>query len=194
MNPMSTRLTPAGNGCNPERERGTRACREQGSPSGNHCMLTGVRTRCGWVNAKCVKPRPMEFDVDRNAAVVEALRHVGPQNSRVSGWRKRGINVAIVSIPATCAASHGEDNDQTGHPATSYLINRVNTGSPKRTCLTCSAWRRSRHISQTPRVTPRTAATADGYERNAQATDARNSAIRVKDGMFTRQKLKTEAR
>ena len=80
----------------------------------------------------------------RDAAVVDA-------SFRVTGGAPHLARLNLIARPAL----RRRDNDRTGHLTTSHLIDRVNTGSPKR-ALRRPAWRRSRHISQTPGVMPGT--------------------------------------
>jgi len=80
-----------------------------------------------------------------------------------------------------------EDKDRTEHLTASYLLDRVNTGSPKRAALNGPAWRRSRHNSQTPGVMPGTTAVARTImAETSRATGLGMPADRVKGGAFAR--------
>jgi hypothetical protein len=76
-----------------------------------------------------------------------------------------------------------EDKDRTEHLTASHLLDRVNTGSPKRAALNGPAWRRSRHNSQMPGTA---AATRTIMAETIRATGLGTPADRVKGGAFAR--------
>jgi hypothetical protein len=57
------------------------------------------------------------------------------------------LSSASGPVNAACPSSRGLKG-RTRRLSASYLHNRVNTGSPKRTVISWSAWRQSRHSSQ----------------------------------------------
>ena len=72
---------------------------------------------------------------------------------------------------------------RTGHLTAPHLLHRVNTGSPERAALHSPAWRRSRHSSRRPGVTPGTAAgSRTDVAETDRATGRGTPAIRVKGG------------
>lgn len=87
----------------------------------------------------------------------------------------------------TRLALRRRDNGRKGHLNTSFLIDRVNTGSSKRVSLRHSVWRQSRHISQTPGVMSGIAIKRwTGMSETGRATDWGISAARVKGGASAR--------
>jgi hypothetical protein len=191
---MPTRLTLTGNSCN------------RGNPAGDHSM-SGVRRGAvqagtvGWispshlqktlprqgktcmVNARLREPQTSGLEEGGRATTVAALSDA---NATKLGSVATTSTESIGTMPPAVSPNpHQGNTGRTGHLTTSHLMKCVNTGSPKRAVLNRPAWRRSRHISQTPRVMPWTAATmrTDVTEID-RATDRGKSIIRVKGGAF----------
>lgn len=66
--------------------------------------------------------------------------------------------ILLASDPTYATRPSQRGYGRTGHLTMSYLLNRVNTGSPKRAGFTSPAWRRSDRSSPMPGVMPGTAA------------------------------------
>lgn len=191
---MPTRLTLTGNSCN------------RGNSAGDHSM-SGVRL--GAVNVGTVRwmssPLLRKTSPSQGKACMVNARLRESQTSRLEeGGRAPTVaalsdanatklgSVAMTSTdfigtmpPAVSLSPRRGNKGRTGHLTTPHLMNCVTTGSPKRAVLHRPAWRRSRHISQTPRVMPWTATTkwTDMAETD-RATGWGTPAIRVKGGAF----------
>jgi hypothetical protein len=75
---------------------------------------------------------------------------------------------------------------RTGHLTASHLLPSVTTGSPKRAALNGPAWRRSRHSTLRPGVTPGTAGHGrTGMGETDRATGRGSPSPRGKDGAST---------
>lgn len=100
---------------------------------------------------------------------------------RVTGGTTHWPYLTLMTRPTFCR----KDNDRTGHLTTSDLTECVNTGSPKRVSLRYPVWRRSRHISQMPRVMSGTATYGwTGMGETNRATGWGIPSARVKGGAF----------
>jgi hypothetical protein len=167
---MPTRLTPAGDGCNPERVRGTRACREKTPRDRNRRRSARGQGKERMVKAKLPEPQTRGLLRTLGAATVDAPY-------RVTGDRPQIGRL----IPATRPTLRRKVNGRTRHLTAPHLSNRVITGRPKRACLTRPVWSQTCRSSQTPGVTPWTAApkrTVMG--ETDRATGRGNPADRVK--------------
>lgn len=191
---MPTRLTLAGNSCN------------RGNPAGDHSM-SGVRlgaVQAGtvrWiippllrktlpcqgkactVNARLRESQTSRLEKGGRTATVVVLSDVKAKKPGSLATAHTDIDGTM--HPAASLSPHRGSKGRTGHLTTPHLMKRVNTGSPTRAALSRPAWRRSHHISQTPRVMPWTAAKmrTDVAETN-RATGRGTPAIRVKGGAF----------
>ena len=98
-----------------------------------------------------------------------------------------GSAIMIVSRLHPNRATHplSEGYGRTGHLSAPHLLYRVTTGSPKRAALHGPAWRRSRHSSQRPGITPGTAAEMRTVmAETCRATGTGTPSGRVKGGAF----------
>lgn len=143
---MPTRLTLARNGCNRETGGGQQHVGKRRHPGRNHCGLSGRQGKTCMVNAELREAQIKELYSGHDAAMVDA-------SCRAKGRVPHETYLNLVAR----STSRREANNRTGHLTTSFLTDRVNTGSPKRVPLRYPVGRRSRHISQTPRVMPGTA-------------------------------------
>jgi hypothetical protein len=102
---------------------------------------------------------------------------------RATGEVRRTSRLILTARPTL----RRRDNSRTGHLNTSHLIDRVNTGSPKRVPLRYPVRRQSRHISQMLGVMPGTVIHGwTGMSETGWATGRGISAARVKGGATAR--------
>ena len=169
---MPTRLTLARDGCDRETGRGQQHVGTRRHPGRNHCMLSGRQGKTCMVNAKLRETQIRDFIPGHDAAMVDA-------SCCAKGGAPQKAHLNLVAQPTSRRGA----NDRTGHLTTSHLIDRVNTGSPKRAPLRCPVGRRSCHISQTPGVMPGTAIHGwTGMGETGRATGWGIPSARVKGG------------
>lgn len=176
MNLMSNQLTSASNGCNRETGGGQQHAGNKASPGWNHRKLAGSQDKTCKVNAGLRETQTGVLALENDASMVDA-------SFRATGEPKPTSRLNLTARPTL----RRRDNSRTGHLTTSYLVDHVNTGSPKRVSLRYPVWRQSRHISQTSGVMPGTAIHGwTGMSETNRVTGRGISAARVKGGATAR--------
>jgi hypothetical protein len=137
------------------------------------------------VKARLPEPQTLGFESRSDTQMVNVS--FGAGDRRIPSAGLNGSAIMIVSRLHPNHATHplSEGYGRTGHLNAPHLLYRVTTGSPKRAALHGPAWRRSRHSSQKPGVTPGTA--AEGRTTMAEtyrAIGTGTPSVRVKGGAF----------
>jgi len=137
------------------------------------------------VKAGLPEPQTLGFESGSDTRMVNVSFGAGGRPNQSVGLN--GSAIMIVSRLHPNHATHplSEGYGRTGHLTAPHLLYRVTTGSPKRAALHGPAWRRSRHSSQRPGVTPGTAAgRRTDMAETCRVTGTGTPSGRVKGGAF----------
>lgn len=165
----------------PRKGQGTIACQEKAPPDQNRRRPAGGQGKACMVNATLREAQIRSLFCGHDASTVVASC-CGYRDTAQNPGKEDG-NTGWPSSSGPTVQPASRENDRKGHLTTPNLIGCVNTGSPKRACLTRPARRRSRHTSQMLGVTPETAPPkGTDMAETDRATGRGTPAIRVKDG------------
>jgi len=150
------RLTLASNGCNRGNPAGDHSMSGKGWEHRNRHALTSQSKAC-MVNAKLREPQSRDLTKVMTQDGRRVIWHAFVQCCRMKET-DHPYGTRVGQTQPCHPAPIGGIKARTGHLTMPHLLTRVNTGSPKRAALHSPAWRRSRHSSQMPGVTPGTTA------------------------------------